>query len=228
MLTFLGILKELPQIEEKREGIARYLGLFVIANLVLLTALAGAAIYWNKAVFIYAASIPASMALFGVVLDTVYEARSIAPTAGGPGAWLAEGLDQRFAQEKRLAAELAKSDLADLKRMSTRLDAELIRGERWLDVLKPFGMLLPAVVVLATLNIFHLPGLLQDFAKILAVAATIGVMIGAISIYKAMLRLRAVASTLHHAIDIAEAAGKPVFRKVSRKRGQDSVLPHAR
>lgn len=218
MLTFSEILSELPQIEEQQPAITKYLGRFVILCLVMVGLLVGAGNYWSKTGLFYAAVIPLLLALAGMVLDAVYEARSSADLLREPGAWVADRLDHRFAQEKLLAAELATTDLVSLRRMSTRLDAELVRIERWLDVLKPLAMFLPAVALLITSNILHLPGVLQDIVKLMAAAGTLGVMYGAVSVYKAMVRLRTVSATLQHAINIAETSSKPSFRKVSRKR----------
>lgn len=79
-------------------------------------------------------------------------------------------------------------------------------------------MALPAIAILVAVDVLHLPGMVQDIVKLFAVAGTLGAMIGAVSLYKANVRLRTVSATLHYAISVAEAVGKPSFRKVSRKR----------
>lgn len=218
MLTFSEMLSALPQIEDESRGIAKYLGKAVVLSCAVGAALAGAGMYWNKASLVYMACLPIVLSLIGMAVDAVLEYRSIAETMREPGSWLSSELDQRFAREKQLAAELAKFDLVELKRMYARLEAELVRVERALDVLKPIGMALPAIAILVAVDVLHLPGMVQDVVKLFAIAGTLGAMIGAVSLYKANVRLRTVSATLHYAISVAEAVAKPSFRKVSRKR----------
>jgi hypothetical protein len=218
MLTFSEMLSALPQIEDEAPGIAKYLSKAVVVSFAVGAALVGAGMYWNKASLVYMACGPIVLVLMGMALDAVLEYRSIAEMVQEPGGWLSAELDQRFAREKQLAAELAKSDLVELKRMYARLEAELVRVERALDVLKPIGMALPAIAILVAVGVLHLPGLVQEIVKLFAVAGTLGAMMGAMLLYKANVRLRTVSATLHYAISMAETVGKPSFRKVSKKR----------
>lgn len=220
MPTFSSILNSLPEPEETRSGIARHSGAFVFACLVIGLVLFGAGIYWQRPGLIYTSLIPLCFMAVGMLVDLCLEIKGSKPFLTNPGAWLAERLDDRFAREKLIATQLAATELNELRRMRTRLEADLVRAERWLDVLKPLSMLVPAVLLVVTVGVFRLPDLVQDFCKILVTAATIGVVAAAIAIYQGLIRLRILSSTLHYAIELAEENRKPSFRKISRKRGQ--------
>ena len=220
MQTFSSILNSIPQPEETQAGVTRHLGAFVFACLVIGLALFGAGIYLQRQALIDTSLIPLCLTVIGMLVDLFVEVKGAKPFLKDPGAWLAERLDDRFSQEKRIAVELATTDLNELRRMRTRLEADLIRAERWLDVLKPLSMLAPAVLIVVTAGVFGLPDLVQDICKFFVAAATIGVMAAAIAIYQGLIKLRTLSSTLHYAIELAEENRKPSFRKISRKRGQ--------
>ena len=220
MPTFSSILNSLPQPEETPAGVTRHLGAFVFACLVIGLAVFGAGIYWEKPGLIYTAVFPVCLMTTGALAYVYLEIKDNKPFFKDPGAWLAERLDDRFAQEKRIAAQLAVTGLIELRRMRTRLEADLVRAERWLDVLKPLSMLAPAVLIVLTAGVFRLPDLVQDICKFFVAAATIGVVVAATAIYQGLIKLRILSATLHYAIELAEEDKKPSFRKVSRKRGQ--------
>jgi hypothetical protein len=218
MPTFSSILQSFPQTEESRGGAKKHVGAFILVCFVAALALFGAGYYWQQRALIYAVFIPLSLMVAGMLVDLFIEVRGGKPFFKNPGAYMAGGLDSRFMQEKLIAAELAATDLIELQRMKTRLEADLIRAERWLDVLKPLSMLAPAVLLLVSVGVFRLPGVVQDICKVVVGSATVGVLIAAIPIYQGLVKLRALSSTLHYAIGLAEENRKLRFRKVSRKR----------
>jgi len=218
MPTFSSILHSFPQTEEARDGVTRYVGAFILVCIVLALALLGAGIYWERRALIYAAFIPSSLMIVGMLLHLFVEVNDSKLFFKNPAAYMADGLDHRFAQEKLVATELATSDLIELQRMKTRLDADLVRSERLLDILKPLSMLAPAVLILISLGVFRLPGLVQDIGKALVASVTVGALVASIPIYTGLVKLRTLSSTLHYAIELAEENKKPRFRKVSRKR----------
>jgi hypothetical protein len=220
MPTFSSILRSFPRPEERQAGVARYLGVFVTVCIVVSLMLSGAGFYWRRSALIDIAFLPLCLMVVGMWVDLFVEVKGSKPFLKNPGAWLAERLDNRFAQEKHVAARLVATDLNELRQMRTRLEAELIRVERWLDVLKPLSMFAPAVLIVVTAGVFRLPDLVQDICKVFVAAATIGAVAAAIAIYQGLIRLRILSSTLHYAIELAEENRKPSFRKVSRKRGQ--------
>lgn len=164
--------------------------------------------------------VPLSFSVITILIKIVFELKDNKEMFKNPGGSLADGLDQRFAQEKVIAAELAANDLIELQRMKARLDADLIRTERWLDVLKLLSMLAPAVFILVTAGIFKLPDFIQDIFKVAVAAATVGAIAAAIAIHRGLVGLRTIWSTLHYAIELVEEKKKKRFRKVSRKRGE--------
>jgi hypothetical protein len=218
MPTFSSILHSFPRTEETPTGATKHVGAFTLVCLALTLVLLGAGFYWEQRVLIYAVLIPSSLMVIGMLVNAFIDIKDSKPFFKNPGAFMADGLDRRFAQEKLVAAELAATDIIELQRMKVRLEADLIKAERWLDVLKPLSMLAPAVLVLVSVGIFRLPGLVQDICKVAAASVTVGALIAAIPVYEGLLKLRSLSSTLHYAIELAEESRKPRFRKVSRKR----------
>jgi hypothetical protein len=218
MPTFSSILLSFPQIKETQSSATRYVGAFILVCFAAAVALLGAAFYWQQPALIYAVYVALSLVVAGILANVFIGIRDSKLFFKNPGAYMADGLDRRFAQEKLIAAELAATDLIELQRMKTRLEADLIRDERWLDVLKPFSMLAPAALILVSVGILRLPGLVQDFCKVVFASATVGVLVAAIPIHEGLVKLRTLSLTLHYAIELAEANRKPRFRKVSRKR----------
>jgi hypothetical protein len=219
MPTFSSILQSLPEPPEKKPSAPKYLAAFFWFCLVLSGALVCIGLYWRTRALLYGAIMPGSLAIVAFLVHVFFAVKDLNPFFKDPAEWLAERLDYRFAQEKSIAAELARTELAELQRMRARLDADFIRAERWLDVLKPLSMLIPAGLVVVTVGIFKLPDFIQDFCKVLLASATIGAIVAVIVIQQGLVRLRTLSSALHYAIDLAEENKKPRFRKVSRKRG---------
>jgi len=123
MQTFSSILNSIPQPEETQAGVTRHLGAFVFACLVIGLVLFGTGIYWKKSGLIYTAVFPACLMTVAALVYVYLEMKDNKPFFKDPGAWLAERLDDRFSQEKRIAVELATTDLNELRRMRTRLEA---------------------------------------------------------------------------------------------------------
>jgi hypothetical protein len=218
MPTFSSILHLFPQTEEEQDGVTRHVGAFITVCLVLVLALLGGGIYWERRALLYATYIPLSLMVVGMLVHLFIEIKDSKLFFKNPAAYMADGLDRRFAQEKLVATELAASHLIELQRMKTRLEADLIRTERLLDILKPLSMLAPAVLILISLGVFRLPGLVQDICKAVVASVTVGALVASITVYTGLVKLRSLSSTLHYAIELAEENKKPRFRKVSRKR----------
>jgi hypothetical protein len=218
MPTFSSILHSFPQTEETRRGATRYVGAFILVCFVVTLVLLGAAYYLQQRALLYAVFILLSLAVAGMLVNLFIDVRDSKPFFRNPGGYMADGLDRRFEQEKLIAAELAATELIELQRMKTRLEADLIRSERFLDVLKPLSMLGPIVLVVVSIGLFRLPGWIQDICKVVAASIALGAIAASIPIYEGLVKLRTLSSTLHFAIELAEANRKPRFRKVSRKR----------
>lgn len=218
MPTYLEIFKSLPAIEESRPTALKYTYVYMASCALLVAALVGWGWHANAVWFIYGAYIPLFLLPAIVVINVVAEVRELRRHGAFRKDWGLVWLDQRVFQEKSIAAELAKLELSELKWMAQRLDAEALTRERWLDVTKPFAILISAGLVVVGLDTLHLPVMLQDFGKVLAAAMLIGITIGAISIYESILPLRRLASAVQCAIASIEGKKAPAFRKVSRKR----------
>lgn len=220
MPTFSSILDSFPESQASQSSAPRRINAFMYLCLVVSAALFGSGFYWQQRALIYAAVVPLSFSVITILIKIVFELKDNKEMFKNPGGSLADGLDQRFAQEKVIAAELAANDLIELQRMKARLDADLIRTERWLDVLKLLSMLAPAVFILVTAGIFKLLDFIQDIFKVAVAAATVGAIAAAIAIHRGLVGLRTIWSTLHYAIELVEEKKKKRFRKVSRKRGE--------
>lgn len=218
MPTYLEIFKSLPVIEEAQPAAIKYTNVLVMSCVVLAAALVGWGWHANSAAFIYCAYVPLLLIPTIVVVNVVAEVRELRRLGAFRKDWGLIRLDQRVWQEKAAAADLAKLELSELKWMAQRLDAEALLRERWLDVLKPFSMLVPAALIVVGVDLLHLPGMVQDIGKVCGAAVLIGITIGAISIYESIVPLRRLASAVHYTIASIEAKKAPAFRKVSRKR----------
>lgn len=218
MPTYLEIFKSLPAIEEAQPAAVKYTNVLIVSCFVLAGALVGWGWHANSVACIYCAWVPLLLVPLIVIANVVAEARAMRRQGALRKDWGLVRLDQRVWQEKAAAAELAKLGLAELKWMAQRLDAEVLLRERWLDVLKPFSMLVPAALIVVGVDLLHLPGMVQDIGKVCGAAVLIGITIGAISIYESIVPLRRLASAVHYTIASIEAKKAPAFRKVSRKR----------
>jgi hypothetical protein len=141
-------------------------------------------------------------------------------TVDAPG-WIGSQLDQRYEKERVVAASLANNQLSELKSMAARIDAEVLTQEKWLEVIKPFSILVPAALIIFTSKYFDFPAGVQNFSQLFGGALMAGLAVGAMSIYSALVKMRRVSSALHRAIGMAEEKKTARFRKVSRRRGSD-------
>jgi hypothetical protein len=218
MPTYLEIFKSLPAIEESRPTALKYTYVYMASCALLAAALVGWGWHANSVGFIYGAYIPLFLLPAILIVNLVADIREMRRRGIFQKDWGLVRLDQRVSQEKSVATELAKLALSELKWMAQRLETEALTRERWLDVTKPFAILLPAALVIVGVDTFHLPAMVQDFGKVAASAMLIGITIGAISIYESILPLRRLASAVQCAIASIEGRKAPAFRKVSRKR----------
>jgi len=221
MLTYLEVFKALPPVEEKAEPA---LPTKIVKAILMCVAASGllcaGAWYVNSNVALYGAIALLGLTVVAAVVYVIHEVRRFRK-------WMAENkhlgivqLDQRIEREKAVVAGLTKLPLPELKWMTQRLEMEATIRERWLDVLKPFSMLVPAALVIVSINTFHLPAFIQDWSKLLGGFMLVGLTIGAISIYKDIVQIRRLAPMIHCAIVEIEGKRAPSFRKVSRRRGQ--------
>lgn len=222
MLSFQEIYVKLPIVEEDDNPRAefKHVFLFIAACMVACLCLLFAGSHWNSVTLLRAVWVPIGLMLLGVLAYSVLEGRELRRTWGKPENGLLGRLDQQFADEKSVAHEVAQQDVFELKCMHVRLEASLVARERFLDILKPFSILVPAMLVVATSDLFGLPIFVQNLCKIFGAALLSGLTIGAISMYMDLAKLRRLSSTLQHAISLIEERKEKTFRKVSRKRGE--------
>jgi hypothetical protein len=136
---------------------------------------------------------------------------------GDSAGWIAGWLDKRFEEERIVASSLDNTKLPKLKRMLERLDSEIVTREKWMDVIKPFSILVPALLIIVTSDLLKLPEGLQSAIKLIGAALLSGLTIGAISISTGIVKLRRLSSTLHYAVN-ASTEKLTGFRRVSRRR----------
>jgi hypothetical protein len=221
MQTFTDILKALPGTETAQTAWVRrsFIGLvFCVTVFVILMTLGW---YLKSATLIHAGYIPIVLAfvcLLGQIAIEVWDLRKM--TVDAPG-WIGSQLDQRYEKERVGAASLANNQLSELKSMAARIDAEVFTQEKWLEVIKPFSILVPAALIIFTSKYFDFPAGVQNFSQLFGGALMAGLAVGAMSIYSALVKMRRVSSALHRAIGMAEEKKTARFRKVSRRRGSD-------
>ena len=221
MQTFSDILKALPKAEKGQTTWARrlFIGLiFCVTIFVILMALGW---YLHSAFLTSAGYISIVLAVIcwmGQIALQAMELRKMTADAAG---WIGSQLDQRYEEERVIAARLAQNHLSELRSMAARIDAEVLTQEKWLEVIKPFSIFVPAVLIIITSKYFDLPAGVQNFAQLAGAALIAGLGIGAVSVYSALVKLRRVSSALHRAIGIVEEKKTAGFRKVSRRRGSD-------
>lgn len=221
MPTYLEVFKSLPSIEEAVEpSLPKNIVKVVLTCLVASGFVCASGWYMNSIAALYGAIAMLVLMVVATIVYVIHEVRRLRK-------WMAESehlgiaeLDQRIEREKAAVAGLTKLRLPELKWMAQRLEMEATIRERWLDVLKPFSMLIPAAVVIIGTDLFHLPALIQDASKLLGGALLAGLTIGAITIYKDIVRIRKLAPIIYCAIAEIDAKRAPCFRKVSRRRGQ--------
>ena len=218
MSTFSDILKALPSAVEEQPPLLRHINVFMAICCSLAVILAAAGWFWDKIFVIYMAFIPLALLPMALVLQQFLEIRRQRKMFGDSAGWIADWLDKRFEEEKRVVSDLDKERLPELKHMLHRLDSEIVTREKWMEVLKPFSMLIPAVLIIVASDFLKLPDGFQGVIKLMGGALVSGFAIGAISISTGIVKLRRLSSTLHYAVNAADQEKKLEIRKVSRKR----------
>jgi hypothetical protein len=218
MSTFSDILKALPSAVEAQPPLLKYLNVFMAICCSVAAILIATGWFWDKIVLIYMALIPFALLLMALMLQQFLEIRRQRKMFGDSAGWIADWLDKRFEEEKRVVSDLGKEKLPELKHMLHRLDSEIVTREKWMEVLKPFSMLIPAVLIIVASDFLKLPDGFRGVIKVMGGALLSGFAIGAISISTGIVKLRRLSSTLHYAVNAADLEKKPGIRKVSRKR----------
>jgi ABC-type multidrug transport system fused ATPase/permease subunit len=221
MQTFSDVLKALPVAETGQTIWVRRLFIGLIFCVIMFVILMALGWYLSSPFLIFAGYIPIALAVVCWVGQIALEMRDLHKMTTGAAGWIGSRLDKRYEEERVIAASLAESHLSKLKSMTVRIDAEVLTQEKWLEVIKPFSILVPAVLIIATSKYFDLPAGVQNFAQLAGAALIAGLGLGAISIYSALVKLRRVSSALHRAIAIVEVRKTVRFRKVSRRRGSN-------
>lgn len=108
MLTFQEIFLKLPFAEEQPRIKSRYMFLFIFGCLAVCGCLLFAGYHWNNKNLIYAILVPIGLMFMAVLAYAIVEGREIVKAWGKPENALLVSLDQFFADEKIVAAELAK------------------------------------------------------------------------------------------------------------------------
>jgi hypothetical protein len=221
MQTFSDVLKALPVAETGQTIWVRRLFIGLIFCVIMFVLLMTLGWYFSSPFLVFAGYILIVLALVcwvGQMALGLWELHKMTRDAAG---WIGSRLDKRYEEERVIAASLAENQLSELKGMTVRIDAEVLMQEKWLEVIKPFSILVPAVLIIATSKYFDLPAGVQNFLQLAGAALIAGLGLGAVSIYSALFKLRRVSSALHRAIAIAEEKKTVRFRKVSRRRGCD-------
>jgi len=218
MSTFSDILKALPSAAEEQPPLLRHINIFMAICFSLAVILATAGWFWNMIFLFYTAFIPLALLPLALVLQQFLEMRRQRKMFGDSAGWIADWLDKRFEEEKDVVSNLDKEKLPELKHMLCRLDAEIVTREKWMEVLKPFSMLIPAVLIVVASDFLKVPDGFQGVIKLMGGALLSGFAIGAISISTGIVKLRRLSSTLHYAVNAADQQKKPEVLKVSRKR----------
>jgi hypothetical protein len=221
MQTFSDILKALPGAETRQQVWGRRLFIGLVLCVIAFVILMALGWYLSSITLRYAAYVPLALANVCLIGQIALEVRDIREMMVDAAGWLGSRLDQRYEEERVIAASLAENQLPELKSMAARIDAEVLTQEKWLEVIKPFSILVPAVLIIVTSKYFDLPAGVQNFSQIVGGALIAGLALGAVSMYSALVRLRRVSSALHRAIGMAEERNTAGFRKVSRRRSAD-------
>jgi hypothetical protein len=218
MSTFSDILKALPSAVEEQPPLLKYVNVFMAICCALATILAAGGWFWDKLFLIYMAFVPVALLPMALVLQLFLEMRRQRKMFGDSAGWIADWLDKRFEEEKRVVSDLDREKMPELKHMLHRLDSEIVTREKWMEVLKPFSMLIPAVLIIVASDFLKLPDGFKGVIKLMGGALVSGFAIGAISISTGIVKLRRLSSTLHYAVNAADQEKKSEIRKVSRKR----------
>jgi hypothetical protein len=218
MSNFSDILKALPSAKEESLPLLKHINIFMAVCFASFAILVGAGWYWNNVAVVYSAYIPLILLPLALVFQIFLDVRRQRKMFGDAAGWIAGWLDKRFEEEKLVASGLDKAKLPELKRMLERLDSEIVAREKWMEVLKPFSILIPALLIIATSDALKLPDGFQGSIKLVGAALLSGLTIGAISISTGIVKLRRLSSTLHYAVNAAEEEKVLEFRRVSRKR----------
>jgi hypothetical protein len=218
MSTFSDILKALPSAVEEQPPLLKNINIFMAICFSLAVILAAAGWFWDKIFLFYTAFVPLALLPLALVLQQFLEMRRQRKMFGDSAGWIADWLDKRFEEEKHVVSDFDKEKLPELKHMLYRLDSEIVTREKWMEVLKPFSMLIPAVLIVVASDFLKVPDGFQGVIKLMGGAMLSGFAIGAISISTGIVKLRRLSSTLHYAVNAADQKKKPEFLKVSRKR----------
>jgi hypothetical protein len=221
MQTFSEILKALPGAETRQRDWERRIYIGLALCLIALVILIVIGRYLNSVTLIKAGYIPIAVALVGLVGLIGIDVKDVLKMTADAAGWIGNRLDQRYEEERVVAARLAEGKLSELKSMAARIDTEVITQEKWLEVIKPFSIFVPAVLIIVTSKFFDLPAGMQNFSQLVGAALIAGLALGAVSMYSALVKLRRVSSALHRAIGMAEEKKTAGFRKMSRRRGRD-------
>lgn len=227
MPTFKDVIKALPPVEEKQTVWIRRIYVILLVCVLVFVVLVLAGWITKRVTLIYASYIPVFGIFLCLLAYILFEARSMRKMLVNDSDWLGNWLDQKFEAEKHAADILLDGDVLELKRMAARVDAEITTQEKWLEVIKPFSLLIPAVLIISTSKYLMLPVPVQDAAKMIGAALVVGLSIGAVTTYSGLLKLRRLFSILNYAVCAIEDKKPISFRKVSRRRqsasrGQDT------
>jgi hypothetical protein len=219
MKTFSEILKALPGAEARQLVWVKRLYIGLLLCMVAFVALMTIGWHLKNPTLINVGWIPIFLATILLMAQIAIEVRDTRKMVADSAGWIGGRLDRNFDEEKRVAVRLANDPELRLKSMATRIDAEVISQEKWLDVIKPFSLLVPAVLIIVTSKYLNLSSEVQNMTQLVGAALISGLAVGAVSIYTALVKLRRLSSVLHHAVEIAEERKAVQLRKVSRKRG---------
>jgi hypothetical protein len=218
MPNFSDILKTLPSEKEEPLTLLKHINVFMFFCVGSFITLAAAGWYWKKVVFLNLAYLPLILLPLALVLQIFLEVRHQRKILGDSAGRIAGWLDKRFEEEKLVASSLDKKKLPERKRMSERLDSEIVTREKWIEVIKPFSILIPALLIIVTSDLLMLPSWLQGAVKLVAAAMLCGSTTAAIAILRENVKLRRLSSVLHYTVNSAEEEKVSAFRRVSRKR----------
>lgn len=222
MKTFSEILKALPGAEARQLVWVKRLYIGLLLCIVAVVALMTIGWHLKNPTLIKVGWIPIFIATILLMAQIAIDVRDTRKMVADSAGWIGGRLDRNFDEEKRVAILLANDPELRLKSMATRIDAEVISQEKWLDVFKPFSLLVPAVLIIVTSKYLSLSPEVQNMTQLVGAALISGLAVGAVSIYTALVKLRRLSSVLHHAVEIAEERKAVQLRKVSRKRESGS------
>jgi hypothetical protein len=193
-----------------------YIGQFACGIVYVL--LLGAGWYLDNLTIVAVAYIPIILVTCGLIGQLIIEARDVWKMIADSAGWLGRRLDRRFEEEKQAASGLAGMAQPELRSLAARIDTEITAQEKWLDVLKPMTLLVPAILIITGSKLLNLGEAVQNTTQVGGAALIIGLAIGAVSMYSALVKMRRLSSVLHYAIAADEEKKAVRFRKVSRKR----------